>query len=939
MARKRYKTKRMDYRKGGRVSLKHGGKPIRKDYGNKDEFQIALEQWKDNPAHTTTTTATTTVQDAADQATKGRVATARLGRIERTGPKIEDFSLSSVGTGEDKGIAKIDPAEVIRIGNEGDADRVKIRGDKNLSMDKTGNQYLMGQWDDGNRKIVDPVVTKAGADVSGDSKKEKVSSATAAQADAVTRDAYDPATMTAVKAGDMVNTTGAVGELSPEALAKVEEIRTLSGDNVAAQISAQAIEASKAENVEAVISAGAFVPEVIGVAAQLSPTAAAEKETRTAITGSAPTAEEAQLINSLGFEAAQRQTVTGTAAKGDAASMLAQTAAIPEDIAASIVEDPSAVEAKIASEDVEVQAAIAALPTEALVSSQMEALIGGLQDGEIPAWAKPAIASIEQNLAMRGMDVSTVGRDALFNAIIQSALPLAQSNAQALQARANQNLSNEQQANVLEAQQEQQLRMQNLANRQDSGSQTAQLAQQLKVQQGQFKQEATLSSAQQQQQTKLQNLQNLQQATNANASNQQALNLQELGIEAQLELSELQIMDATNRENMSAVQQGKLLEFNTAADFMSKNAAFTQEMRKANLSTEQQIQLANLSAQNQASSDNLSVAQATELANLNARMQTNLKSSELAQQMNLAQLNVDQQRAIENATMVSKMDLTKFSTAQQVELANSQLMSTSNIANMNSEQQSIMQQATALASLDLANVDQRTKLASQNAATFLQMDMANLTNQQQALILKDQQTQQRLLSDQAAQNAAAQFNSTSENQTNQFLTNLGAQLNQTNIASQNAMRQFNAANANATEARRVGQELDISKFNAQLATSVSESKAQKAFLRDQFNAKNATMIESGNVEFMRKANTANTAAKNAAITLNATNAMGLTSQQLAFLTQELRDEATFDATFANNERERLAQVYAAALGSNSYSEDNESWGTILAAFGSIINPP
>ena len=56
MARKRYKTKRMDYRKGGRVSLKHGGKPIRKDYGNKDEFQIALEQWKDNPAHTTTTT-------------------------------------------------------------------------------------------------------------------------------------------------------------------------------------------------------------------------------------------------------------------------------------------------------------------------------------------------------------------------------------------------------------------------------------------------------------------------------------------------------------------------------------------------------------------------------------------------------------------------------------------------------------------------------------------------------------------------------------------------------------------------------------------------------------------------------------------------------------------------------------------------------------------
>ena len=51
-------------------------------------------------------------------------------------------------------------------------------------------------------------------------------------------------------------------------------------------------------------------------------------------------------------------------------------------------------------------------------------------------------------MAQRGLSASTVGRDALFNAIIQSALPMAQSNAQALQQRAQQNLSNEQQANL-----------------------------------------------------------------------------------------------------------------------------------------------------------------------------------------------------------------------------------------------------------------------------------------------------------------------------------------------------------------------------------------------------------------------------------------------------------------------------------------------------------
>ena len=45
----------------------------------------------------------------------------------------------------------------------------------------------------------------------------------------------------------------------------------------------------------------------------------------------------------------------------------------------------------------------------------------------------PAVAAVEGMLAQRGMSASTVGRDALFNAIIQSAMPLAQSNAQAIQ--------------------------------------------------------------------------------------------------------------------------------------------------------------------------------------------------------------------------------------------------------------------------------------------------------------------------------------------------------------------------------------------------------------------------------------------------------------------------------------------------------------------------
>ena len=51
MARKRYKKKRIDYRNGGRVSLKHGGRPQRGNFDNADEYRNALDNWYSDPAH------------------------------------------------------------------------------------------------------------------------------------------------------------------------------------------------------------------------------------------------------------------------------------------------------------------------------------------------------------------------------------------------------------------------------------------------------------------------------------------------------------------------------------------------------------------------------------------------------------------------------------------------------------------------------------------------------------------------------------------------------------------------------------------------------------------------------------------------------------------------------------------------------------------------
>ena len=322
------------------------------------------------------------------------------------------------------------------------------------------------------------------------------------------------------------------------------------------------------------MSTESMVDKVTGTTVTVAATPEAEKSQREAITGGPASGQAAEIINTAGYEASQRRTVTGTAATAAAASMIAETGALPPDISAAIVENPASVTAQIDDQPVEVQAAVAALPTEALVSSQIEGLLAGMDEGKTPVWARPAVAAINQQMAERGLSVSSVGRDALFNAIIQSALPIAQSNAQALQQRAAQNLSNEQQANLAQSTQDMQRRMANLANRQTSESQSAQMSQQMKVMQSQFKQEGVMLTAQQQQQTSLQNLQNRQQSAVLNVQNQQAMNAQNLGNEQQMAMANLQVEAERAGADQSAENQEKLAEFQVAADFLAKNAGF-----------------------------------------------------------------------------------------------------------------------------------------------------------------------------------------------------------------------------------------------------------------------------------------------------------------------------------------------------------------------------
>ena len=668
------------------------------------------------------------------------------------------------------------------------------------------------------------------------------------------------------------------------------------------------------------------VDPATGEVVELAATANAEKQSRKAITDEeAAQGTEAIIQGSIGYEAAQRRQVTGEAAKGAARTLLQEVGELPADISEAILDNPAVVTAQVDTQPIQVQAAIAALPNEALVSVQLENLLAGIDEGVTPTWARPAVRLVESNLAARGLSVSTVGRDALFNSIIQSAIPLAQSNATALQQRAAQNLSNEQQANLQRSSQEMQLRLTNVANRQSAESQSAQLAQQINLTQKQFTQQAELTEAEQRQQVRIASLQNEQQAEMANLGNDQ-----------QIELANLQVEAERLGANQTASNQERMAEMQVAASFLQKNAEFKQQMEVANLSSDQQMRLAFLTAKNQAEAQNLTAAQQTELANLSKRLEVNKTNASLAQQMGLAQLTVDQQAAMQNAATVANIDLTKFNVEQQVELANSKFIQTSTLQDLNNRQQTILQDATSLASMKMQEADNNTKVSIENARNFLAMDMANLNNEQQAYMLDSQQAQQRLLSDLSIQNAARQFNATSDLQTQQFVTTIGSQLTQFNAQQANAMAQFNQSETNRMAAIAAGNELAADQFNAQIQAQISQFNSQQDLQVEQFNTANSQAVEQSNVEWRRKANLADTAATNAANQQQAAFQFDLNKTSLSQAWQSLRDQANFDFQEWQSEKERKISAINALLANESFMSDDK-YTTQRARFFALLD--
>jgi hypothetical protein len=71
-----------------------------------------------------------------------------------------------------------------------------------------------------------------------------------------------------------------------------------------------------------------------------------------------------------------------------------------EDIA-EIGNDPEALEDRLADFSEEQRGIIEGLPEEALVSTQINGLLEGIENGEIPVWARPAVSTSRTNVSTK----------------------------------------------------------------------------------------------------------------------------------------------------------------------------------------------------------------------------------------------------------------------------------------------------------------------------------------------------------------------------------------------------------------------------------------------------------------------------------------------------------------------------------------------------------
>jgi hypothetical protein len=209
--------------------------------------------------------------------------------------------------------------------------------------------------------------------------------------------------------------------------------------------------ADTATQTEADIAANAPLAEEFEAAGMTPKEAAAEvanvMSKLTAVTGKPSTEALTQAATMSTDELAQLDLTAEQISRAQRVEGVAPLEVTPE------MEVTSAVDFARAKTETNFTAATGVPSTEATVQGQLTGLLEQFEGGETPAWAAGAMRAATATLAARGLGASSMAGQAIVQAAMESALPIAQMDAQTRASFEAQNLSNKQQAAMFAAEQ------------------------------------------------------------------------------------------------------------------------------------------------------------------------------------------------------------------------------------------------------------------------------------------------------------------------------------------------------------------------------------------------------------------------------------------------------------------------------------------------------
>ena len=316
--------------------------------------------------------------------------------------------------------------------------------------------------------------------------------------------------------------------------------------------------------------------------------------------------------------------------------------------------------AKAAALTAQTQAAAAsANPSQqAMVQGQLSNLMQDFDGANPPSWAAGAMRAATAAMAARGLGSSSLAGQAVVQAAMESALPIAQADAQTIARFESQNLSNRQQSAMLAAEQ----RARFLGQEFDQAFQA-------KVMNASKISDIANQNFTAEQQVQLENSRAVNTMNLQNLSNSQALVMAEAAALAQLDVANLNnrqqaaVQNAQNflqvdMANLSNLQQTELFKAQQRTQALFTEQAATNAAEQINASSQNQVdqffanlasQVSQFNATQQNAQSQFNAGQANTIARFNAELNNQRDQFNAQNQIVIAQANAQWRRQIATA--------------------------------------------------------------------------------------------------------------------------------------------------------------------------------------------------------------------------------------------------------------------------------------------------